>query len=130
METEEISTELSPEEELQEFIELENLARQNRDFIAQNAVRSWRGLSTLSMERRQEIKNSLPSGQRMIQPNWEKDKITGRITFFPELSASPTASTTESSGSFVMLDVLNGTDESIIPQIREEIFKSRFYHQQ
>jgi len=104
VETEEISAELSPEA-IQDFIELE-------DLIQQNTSRQipWQ----IPRRIRIEIRNELRNGQRLIQRNWERNKVTGRIIFLPEQSTSPEETTSESSGTSIMLDI-PGNDPSHSP---------------
>ena len=86
-------------EQIQEFIELEEFTRQTLANTLRNSGR------ILGVSQRLALKASLGPGQRLIQRNWEKNPLTGKVRFLPEQSESPDESSDESSGPYIMLDV-------------------------
>merc|ERR1719483_1968473 len=89
------SLELSPEQ-LREFAELERarleLAKKNTLLNESHKKKILRGL-----------KKDLKPGQRLIQRNWEKDPVTGRVRYLPTPSTSESEEEEYSSSGVVLI---------------------------
>jgi len=89
-----VSSDYSPEQ-LAEFVELERAKEMK---LKRNTeLNSRRKIAVRN------IKTKLAPGQRVIQRNWEKCPVTGKVRFLPTPSSSPISDSSESSSSGILL---------------------------